>query len=221
MKIWLDTINPIVIQSAIKMGILEGITTNPTIITHSEKSLKDVLISLLHLQEGPVTAQVVAATANEMVQQGINLFTFSNRIIVKVPATKEGMEAIHLLSRQGIPTMATIVYSSQQALLAALAGANYVAPYLSRLEMAGGNPTQLLESTQQIFNNYHLKTKILAASLSSVQQIMKCAELGIHAITLKEDLFDQFLENQPLTLQSNAIFIQNWKSREAFNYDIF
>src|SRR5947209_968437 len=133
MDIWLDTSNIRMVQKAIRFGILAGVTTNPSIIAQSQRSLEEVLEDLLHYQEGPVTAQVVAEETREMVQQGQNLFAFSNRIIVKVPITKNGLEAIHLLSRQGIPTMATVLFSPRQALMAALAGANYVAPYLSRM----------------------------------------------------------------------------------------
>jgi len=215
MDIWLDTSNMRMVQKAIRYGILAGVTTNPTIISQSKRSLEDVLEDLLHYQEGPVTAQVTAEDVREMVQQGQMLYSFSNRIIVKVPITQNGLEAIHLLSRQGIPTMATVLFSPHQALMAALAGAEYIAPYLGRLEKSGGDPWKLLISIKQIFQNYQLKTKILGASINSIEHVVNCAEIGIYGITIKDDIFDQLIENQHLTTQGVEKFAHDAKSIET------
>lgn len=212
MKIWLDTAKIPAVQKAVRMGILAGVTTNPTIIAESQRSLEDVLEDLLHHQEGPVTAQVVANDTLEMVQQGQNLFSFSNRIIVKVPVTENGLEAIHLLSRQGIPTMATVVFTPHQALLAVLAGADYVAPYLSHIEKAGLDPWVSLKSIMSMLQNYRFKTKVLCASIHHLDQIIKCAELGIHSITIKESLFEKMIQDHPLTNERVQKFAEDWKN---------
>jgi transaldolase len=211
MDIWLDSSNIRIVQKAVQFGLLSGVTTNPTLIAQSHKSLEDVLKDLLHHQEGPVTAQVVAEETEDMVQQGQNLFSFSNRIIVKVPITKKGLEAIHLLSRQGIPTMATVLFSARQALMAALAGADYIAPYIGRMEKAGENPWNILKSIADIFQHYRLKTKILGASINHVDQIIKCAEIGIYGVTIKQDIFEKLIEDHPLTLQRTKQFADDWK----------
>lgn len=212
MDIWLDTTNIRTVQKAVKLGVLAGVTTNPTLIAQSQRDLEEVLEDLLHHQEGPVTAQVVADGTDEMVQQGQNLYSLSNRLIIKVPLTENGLEAVHLLSRQGIPTMATVIFHPRQALMAALAGADYVAPYLGRLEKAGGDPWDMLKSIIHIFQVYRLKTKILGASLQNVKQIMQCAEAGIYGITVKDDLFEKLIESDDMTLKSVEQFALDWQN---------
>ena len=216
MDIWLDTTNIPAIQKAVRFGLLSGVTTNPSLIAQSQRGLEEVLEDLLHHQEGPVTAQVVADEVLEMVQQGQNLYSLSNRLIIKVPLTKNGLEAVHLLSRQGIPTMATAIYQPRQALMAALAGAAYIAPYLGRLEKAGGNAWTMLGRTVHIFQTYRLKTKILAASLDHVEQVLQCAEAGIYGVTVKEKLFEELIENDPLTMKGVEQFAHDWKSVHSF-----
>lgn len=215
MDIWLDTTNIQSIQRAVRLGLLAGVTTNPTLIAAAKRPFEDILEDLLHHQEGPVVAQVVAEETKEIVQQGQNLHTFSNRLIIKVPATKNGLEAIYLLSRQGIPTMATVIFSARQVLMAALAGAGYVAPYINRMLNAGDDPWSALNDMTRILQNYRLKTKILGASINSIEQAMKCAEIGIYGITVKEDVFEQLLEDHPLTTQSLQQFQESWRNVQA------
>lgn len=215
MEIWLDTTNIRTVQKAVKLGLLAGVTTNPTLIALSERSLEEVLEDLLHYQEGPVTAQVVAGEASEMVQQGQNLHSMSNRLIIKVPMTKNGLEAIHLLSRQGIPTMATVIFHPHQALLAALAGADYVAPYLGHIEKTGGNPWNTLKSIIHIFQTYRFTTKVLGASLSSIEHVMQCAEAGIYGVTLKDNIFDALIETDAMTLKRVEQFENDWKKAKT------
>lgn len=215
MDIWLDTTNIPTVQKAVRFGLLSGITTNPEIIARTQGNLETILENLLHYQEGPVAVQVGADHASEMVQQGQYFYSISNRLIIKVPMTKQGLEAIHLLSRQGIPTMATVIFQPHQALLAALAGANYVAPYLGRLEKAGGNPWILLESIMGQFQTYRLKTRILGASLNEIEQVVKCAEAGIYGVTVKDELFEKLIETDPLTQKSVDAFAEDWKKIPA------
>ncbi len=212
MDIWLDTTNIEAIQEAVRFGLLCGVTTNPSLIAKSRRRLEDVLKDLLHYQEGPVTAQVMANGTHEMVQQGQYLYSFSNRLIIKIPLTKNGLEAIHLLSRQGIPTMATVIFHPHQALMAAKAGADYVAPYLGRLEETGGNPWEMLKYLVHIFQTYQLKTKILGASLRGIEHVMQCAEAGIHGVTVKEDVFAKLMTSEAMTLQGVEQFAKDWQN---------
>lgn len=211
MDIWLDTANIPVVQKAVRFGLLSGITTNPSLIAQTQRDLEAVIKDLLHYQEGPVTVQIGEDTTSEMVQQGQSLYSLSNRLIIKVPMTKNGLEALHLLSRQAIPTMATVIFHPHQALLAALAGANYVAPYLGRVEKAGGNPWEMLSSLVRQFQSYRLKTRILGASLSHVDHVVKCAEAGIYGVTVKEELFEKLIASDPLTAKCVEEFDEDWK----------
>lgn len=211
MDIWLDTTNIGMVQKAVRFGLLAGVTTNPSLIAQSKRDLEEVLEDLLHHQEGPVTAQVVVDGVNEMVQQGQSLYSLSNRLIIKVPLTKNGLEAIHLLSRQGIPTMGTVIFQPRQALMAALAGVDYVAPYVGRLEKMGGDPWSLLKNILHIFQTYRLNTKILGASLQTVEQVVQCAEIGIYGVTVKDDLFENLIETDVMTLQGVEQFAKDWQ----------
>lgn len=217
MKFWLDTTNVSTIQAAKRLGILFGITTNPAIIAESEDSLENTLHTLLEEQDGPVTAQVTSSNIQEMVKQGEMLSALSDRLIIKVPVTQEGLEVIRLLSVQNIPTMATVVFQPHQALLAALAGADYVAPYLGQIEQHGQNPWLILSSISQMFNHYDLKTEILGASMRSLEYIQRCAEMGISSVTLKDSLFYDMIATVPATQERVDYFEHTWnKTRATF-----
>lgn len=217
MEIWLDSSNIRMIQKAVRVGIISGITTNPLIIAQAQRNVEELLKDLMHYQEGPVAVQVTGSETSEMVQQGQNLYAYSNRIIVKVPITKNGLEAIHLLSRQGIPTMATVIFKPHQALMAALAGADYIAPYLNRIEQVGEDPWQLLKTVQQILQNYRLETKILGASINSIEQVEKCASTGIFGITVKDNIFEELIADQPMTMQAMQSFANIQLPADAFS----
>lgn len=206
MNIWLDTTNARLIQKAIRLGILSGVTTNPSIIENSQGSIDTVLKNLLHYQEGPVAVQVTSTEVKKIVQEGQKLFLISNRLIIKVPVTEEGLEAIHLLSRQGIPTMGTAVYDLRQGFMAALAGAHYVAPFIGRIENNGKNPWEILRSLIHLLNSYKLKTKVLAASIPTVDHVIECAKLGVYGVTVKDSVFEQLISSPASTIESTDEF---------------
>lgn len=215
MKIWLDTTNLEVIKHATEFGFLHGVTTNPALIAAAGKPMEKVLRELLDLQDGPVTAQVVAHNAHGMIQQGKDLYDFSDRIVVKIPITKEGLKAIRWLSQNQVPVMATVLFQPYQGLLAALAGAQYVAPYLSKIELNGSDPWETLSSITKMYQHYHLDTEILAASISNLEQIQKCAEMGIPHITLKESTFNTLLDTNALTQERINHFTELWEQQSA------
>jgi len=212
MQIWLDTVDLDLIQRAKAMGILYGVTTNPSIIAKSKVNLEEALVQILHLQKGPVTVQVTAEDSPAMIHQGESLFGFSNRIIVKVPVTPEGLKAIFALTQSGIPTMATAVYDTNQVLLAASSGASYIAPYFSRICEADIDGIEALKAMLRLLHRYNFSSKLLAASLKSSEQVKQCAEMGAHAVTLNEKVFQQFVEENPLTRQSIDRFAKDWTS---------
>ncbi len=210
MQIWLDTVDLGLIQQAKAMGILYGVTTNPSIIAKSKLTLEENVEKILHLQKGPVTVQVTAEDSPGMIHQGEALFGFSNRIIVKVPVTPEGLKAIYALSQIGIPTMATAVFDANQVLLAASSGAVYIAPYYSRICEADIDGIEALKSMLRLLHRYNFSSKLLAASLKSAEQVRQCAEMGAHAVTLNEKVFHLFVEENPLTRQSIDRFAKDW-----------
>lgn len=211
MEIWLDTTDIPTIKKAVQLGILSGITTNPSLIAASNRKEEDVLNDLLHYQEGPVAIQVTGGEVDQMVEEGRTYFEFSNRLLIKVPCSQKGYEAIQLLSREGISTIATVLFTPQQALIAAIAGADYVAPYLNRMELGGMDPWKTLSSIYTLLENYEYKTKILAASIKTVDQITKCGEIGVDCITLSGSLFNEFIKDHPLTMQGIQKFKDDYQ----------
>lgn len=213
MEIWFDGTNRASISTANRQGILKGVTTNPSILAAANTPLDPLVETLLTVQPGPVAIQVTASEASEMIQQGKRLHTHNTRIIVKVPVTAQGLEAIHALTKNGIPTMATAVFYPRQFLLAALAGADYVAPYIGlMLEEAGEDPLESLEEMMMIKRNYKLKAKLLGAALRDLREVTMCAEIGLDAVTLKESLFAEMTHDPEPTLQHIKRFAVDWKT---------
>lgn len=214
MNIWLDTAELSFVERALRYGLVAGVTTNPTLLAHADKKPLDVVEGLLKVQTGPVTVQVVADEVVEMVQQGLDLFALSDRIIIKVPMSKQGLEAIHALANEDVPTMATALFSPAQALTAALAGATYLAPYVGRIEKEGGNPWEVISRMQRLLEAIPKKVQIVAASLRDIDQVLRCAEIGVDAVTLKEEVFEALIADHPGTLQCITQFHEDWKRIE-------
>lgn len=212
MEIWLDCLNEDLIERGCSQGWLYGVTTNPSIVSASGRSLEDVLKYLLAAQQGPVAAQVMASDAETMVEQGLRLHEMDARIICKIPVTNEGYIALRELSDRGVPTMATATFEARQALLAAQAGALYVAPYVGAIaKEAQQDPFPILAAIQQIYSNYKYGTKVLAASCQNVAEMMRCAELGLAAVTLKEAVARELLNDALTTLSRVERFAIDWK----------
>ncbi len=211
MEIWLDTADLGLIETVQQMGILYGVTTNPSIIAKSKEPLEDLLEKILQKQSGPVTAQVTGSDAAAMIQQGEALSQFSHRIIVKVPVTCEGLKAVHALAQKKIPTMATAVFDLTQVLLAARAGATYIAPYFSSICEVEQEGAEQLKAMLCLLERYQLPSRLLAASLKSGQQVKQCAEMGIHAVTMNREVFLSFIENHPETMKRLDRFAKDWK----------
>jgi transaldolase len=211
MEIWLDTIERPTIEQAKDLGLLHGITTNPTILAEAAEPAEEVIEDLLNLFSGPLAIQVTLRSASEMIEQGKDLYDFSSRIIVKIPVTTEGIEAIYRLSHLGIPVMATAIFEPIQGLLAIKAGARYLAPYFSHL---GDRALPTCHSIQSMLTN---KAKLLVAALASPAQVVQCAESGFSAVTLKSALFNQCLVPPPETLDHLSRFESAWKGAPPSN----
>lgn len=211
MEIWLDTLEEEHIKAAAAQGILYGITTNPTLLSHSTHPPQTVLTRLLELQAGPVAAQVVANSPDEMVRHAHQLRELSNRIIIKVPVTAAGLTAISRLRAEHIPTMATAIFHPHQVLLAASAGADYAAPYLKRMAAYGEAAFEELAFMQQMIDDYHFATKIIAASIEDIQAVRYCLALRIKAITLPAEVYAKFAAPHVHTLEAVKQFEKDWE----------
>lgn len=212
MEIWLETANFGAVQKAHQLGVLHGVATNPTIAARSGLALEDLLRKLLDAQEGPVAAQVVSAKADTMIQQGVALASYSDRIVVKVPVTREGLQAIHILSQRKIPVIATTVFDLSQALLAARSGASYISPYFSHICEADQDGIEVIRSMARLLHDYGYPAKILASSLRSTQHAHECCSLGLDAIALNENLFDEYVQDHPMTVKALKTFDRDWKT---------
>lgn len=212
MEIWLDTADFGLIETATQMGILHGVTTNPSIIAKSKMAIEEVLEKILALQNGPVTAQVTATDSSKIVEQGVFLNKFSDRIFVKVPVTAEGLKAIHALNNKKIPTMATAVFDPNQVLLAARAGAQYIAPYFSSICESDLSGINEFNSMLKLLKYYQFPAKLIAASLHTAEQVRECFELGADAVTLNPEVFSAFIENHEETLNRVQKFAKDWKT---------
>lgn len=212
MEVWIDSLEKGSIALAARQGLLAGVTTNPSILANSPYPIHAIIEELLSLQSGPVAVQVTATQATEMVAQAKQLSALNSRIFIKVPVTSAGLQAIHTLQECDVPTMATAVFNSKQFLLAALAGARYIAPYVGvMMEEAGENPVNALQEMIIIRRNYGFKTKLLAAALKDSRQFMLCAELGIDAVTLKDSLFLDIIRDYEPTLRRLERFAIDWR----------
>lgn len=214
MEIWIDSCNKRDITEACSYGFIYGVTTNPSLLADVKEDHEKLINTLLDIQDGPVALQIVSDNVDEIVHRALTLHAFSDRIVVKIPVTQNGLIAIKQLSEEKVCTMATALFNPNQALLAALAGADYIAPYIGRMYDVGLDGYSTLKTIVSIYTQYNFKTKILAAALKSTEHIVFCAELGVHAITLKRTLFNQWVANDEYTNEAVQTFNEDWESRK-------
>ena len=212
MEIWLETSNHEVVQKAYRMGVLHGVSTNPTIAARTGLPIEDLLQKLLNSQQGPVSAQVVSAKADTMIQQGLALAAISDRIVVKIPVTREGLQAIYQLSQKKIPVIATTVFDLNQTLLAARSGAAYISPSFSHVCEADQDGIEVIRAMVHLLRNYGYASRILAGAIKSTQQARDCCSLGIHAMDLNEALFDEYVQDHPMTVKALKEYDRDWKT---------
>lgn len=218
MEIWLDTANENFVAHAAGLGVLHGITTNPTILALSTISPDEVIASLLKLQEGLVAVQVLTDDAMEICRQAKKLFSISNRIIVKIPVTQNGLRAMYALKQEGIPTLATAVFEIQQAFLAFKAGASYLALYLGRIADTGKNPLQVISQIHAMKLRYDFKGKIMGAGIRELSTAMACLEMGVCAATLSEKIFSELVKDCEPTLLALEKFSADWSKSNLSVY---
>ncbi|MBF8456065.1 fructose-6-phosphate aldolase [Kaistella sp. G5-32] len=214
MKFFIDTANLEQIKEAQDLGILDGVTTNPSLMAKEGISGKEAVLNhyktICEIVDGDISAEVLSTTYEEMIKEGDELAAIHPNIVVKIPMIKDGIKALKYFSNKGIKTNCTLIFSAGQALLAAKAGANYVSPFLGRLDDISVDGMNLIEEIRIIFDNYMFDTEILAASIRSPMHIINCAKIGADVITSPLDSILNLL-NHPLTDKGLAQFVADAK----------
>ncbi|UJF29482.1 fructose-6-phosphate aldolase [Kaistella sp. 97-N-M2] len=214
MKFFIDTANLAQIKEAQDLGILDGVTTNPSLMAKEGISGKEAVLNhykaICDIVDGDISAEVLSTTYEEMIKEGDELAAIHPNIVVKIPMIKDGIKALKYFSDKGIKTNCTLIFSAGQALLAAKAGANYVSPFLGRLDDISVDGMNLIEEIRIIFDNYMFDTEILAASIRSPMHIINCAKIGADVITSPLDSILNLM-NHPLTDKGLAQFVADAK----------
>jgi transaldolase len=210
MKIFVDTANVKEIREAQAMGILDGVTTNPSLLSKESGDFRDILKEICSIVPGPVSAEVVSTRFEDMVEEGRSLSKIADNIVVKVPINWEGLKVIKKLSSDGIRVNVTLIFSPTQAMLAAKAGASYVSPFIGRLDDISTEGMDLIHQLVAIFDNYDIETEILAASIRHPVHVVQAAMAGADIATLPFNVLDKLL-NHPLTDIGAAKFLKDWE----------
>lgn len=211
MKFFIDTANVEEIKEVASWGIIDGVTTNPSLIAKEGRVFKDVIKEITDIVDGPISAEVVSLNADEMVEEALELVPINKNIVIKLPMTKEGLKACKKLTEKGIKTNVTLIFSASQALMAAKAGATYVSPFLGRLDDISSDGIILIEDIVTIFENYGIETEIICASVRHPIHLINCAKVGADVATVPYKVFEQMLKH-PLTDIGIEKFLSDWES---------
>ncbi len=211
MKIFLDTADIEKIRSLNELGIIDGVTTNPSIIAKSGRKFETVVAEICGIVEGPVSAEVISVTHEEMLREALILKDIAENICIKLPTTKDGIKTCYKLALEGIMVNMTLCFSPQQALLCAKAGASFVSPFIGRLDDIGHDGLNLISEIRQIYDNYGFETEILAASVRNSYHFTECAKIGADVATVPPSVVEA-LFSHPLTDKGLEIFLNDWKS---------
>jgi len=210
MKFYIDTANVEEIREAYEMGILSGVTTNPSLVAKEGRNFIETLKEIADIVDAPISAEVVSTQAQEMVAEAEPLAALSKNIVIKIPMTGEGLKAVKMLSKKKIRTNVTLIFSANQALMAARAGASYVSPFIGRLDDIGYDGLQLIRDIAEIFELHRIETEIIAASIRHPIHVTEAALAGAHIATIPYHVIRQMLHH-PLTEQGIARFLADWE----------
>ncbi|GAB4300942.1 MAG: fructose-6-phosphate aldolase [Desulfuromonadia bacterium] len=211
MKFFIDTADVTEIRKAHDLGLVDGVTTNPSLIAKSGRSFTEVIREITAIVDGPVSAEVISLDTEGMLREARDLAAIHPNIVVKIPMTPEGLKATRELSRLGIKTNVTLIFSANQALLAAKAGATYVSPFVGRLDDISQEGMELIDDIRTIFDNYGFTTEIIVASIRNPVHILHAAKIGADIATIPFGVMMQ-LARHPLTDAGIAKFLEDWKS---------
>lgn len=214
MKFFLDTASVSEIREAAALGLLDGVTTNPSLVAKEKKDFRKLLAEICEVCDGPVSAEVVDTTCDGMLKEGRDLAKVAENIVVKIPLIKEGIKACKILRSEGIKTNVTLCFSPNQALLAAKAGASYISPFIGRLDDVSTEGMQLIRDIRTIYDNYSFPTEILVASIRHPMHVVEAAKIGADVATMPFKVFDQMLAH-PLTDIGLKKFLDDWKATQG------
>lgn len=209
MKLFIDTANVAEIRNAADMGIISGVTTNPSLIAKEGRDFVETLKEIIEIVDGPISAEVVSLDADAMVEEGLPLAALNPNIVIKVPMTAEGLKATHRFAKRGIRTNVTLVFSANQALLAARAGASFVSPFIGRLDDINMDGVELITDISTIFDIHGIETEIIAASVRHPMHVFYAAKAGAHIATCPFTVLDRMVKH-PLTDQGIERFLADW-----------
>jgi transaldolase len=210
MKFFIDTADIGEIRDADAMGLVDGVTTNPSLVAKTGRKFRDVLIEICDLVDGPVSAEVVSLQCDEMMAEARELAALRKNIVVKIPLIPEGLKATRICAAEGIQTNVTLCFSATQALLAAKAGATYVSPFVGRLDDASNSGMQVVAEILEIYRNYGFATEVLVASVRHPMHVLEAATMGAHVATCPHSVLLS-LARHPLTDAGLAKFLADWK----------
>jgi transaldolase len=210
MKIFLDTANLKAINTYNDMGLVDGITTNPTLLSKEKQNPAELMREIVKIVKGPVSLEVIATETDEMLEEAHKLKKFGQNVVVKIPMTSNGMKAVKKLKEDGIETNVTLIFSANQAILAAKAGASYVSPFIGRLDDIGNEGMTLIKEITQILRNYQFKTELLVASIRHPVHVIEAGKIGADIVTLPPDILGKMLTH-PLTDKGLALFLSDWE----------
>ncbi|MGB6288899.1 MAG: fructose-6-phosphate aldolase [Desulfobulbales bacterium] len=212
MKFFIDTANIDEIKKAHALGMVDGVTTNPSLIAKENRPFKELLREICELVDGPVNGEVVSLDAEGMVEEGRKLAAFHPNIVVKIPMTTEGLKAVKILNSENIRTNVTLIFSSMQALMAAKAGASYVSPFVGRLDDISQVGMELVSDMMNIYANYGYETEVIVASIRNPIHVVEAALIGADIATIPFKVIDQ-LAKHPLTDIGMEKFLADWEKR--------
>ncbi len=210
MRFFLDTANIKEIQEVAQWGLLDGVTTNPSLIAKEKQNIHSVIREICEIVDGPVSAEVIGTTAPEMIAEARQLAALAENVVVKVPMTIEGLKAVHALSMEDIPTNVTLVFSANQALMAARAGAVFVSPFVGRLDDISEEGIHLVKTITDIFAIHDIGTEVIAASIRHPMHVTQAALAGAHIATVPHKVLMSIV-NHPLTDAGIQRFLDDWK----------
>jgi len=214
MKLFIDTANVEDIKMANDLGVICGVTTNPSLIAKEGRDFKEVVTEITSIVEGPISAEVISLEANKMVEEACELAKIHKNIVIKIPMCAEGLKATKQLTALGIKTNVTLIFSATQALLAARAGATYVSPFLGRLDDLSQDGVVLIEDIVEIFEIHDLESEIISASIRHPMHVVEVAKAGSHIATIPYKVIAQMI-NHPLTTSGIDQFLKDWEGVEA------
>lgn len=210
MRLFIDSANIEEIRQAARLGVISGVTTNPTLVAKEGRDFHQTLKDIMAIVGGPTSAEVVSTDADGMIEEGKRLFELGPHIVVKIPMTEEGLVAVRELKKLGIPTNVTLIFSLNQALLAARAGATYVSPFVGRLDDIGYDGMALVSEIVSVYKTYHIDTEIIAASIRHPEHVRQAALIGAHIATIPFEVLKK-LSAHPLSDIGLKRFLADWE----------